>query len=341
MFNDSSYRNNYMPFDQQFAFLKSKLTQNYYSYKFRNEFKLSGGKNIIFCFHGFNNSFGGYNYGQTSKKFLIKMLSIISEKFSIVNFNTLLTKNIDESKATHHPMAAFTIDDGFLSVLNVLDVFKKYSVAPMVNVCPALIEREQVIFPELIRIALLITEEKYFHSPVGKELKSIHKLSDRIFFANEWIKYFKKIPRQSLENELMDFFNRVKVSESSIKKSKLYDPLMTYKQIKEILPYISIGSHTNNHLHLADQEDEISFNEISESKKKIEDNLGIECKYFVYPFGNNNSFGEREERYSESAGYLNAFSLQPGFINKIENIYNLPRVNIGGGFKYFLNNYWN
>ena len=49
----------------------------------------------------------------------------------------------------------------------------------------------------------------------------------------------------------------------------------------------------------------------------------------------------REQRNAETAGYLNAFSLIPGFIDKVENIYNLPRINVGGGFKYFLNYYLN
>lgn len=66
----------------------------------------------------------------------------------------------------------------------------------------------------------------------------------------------------------------------------------------------SFGSHTVSHTRLADQGDADARQEIADSKREIEDELGIEVRDFAAPYGYPNvDFTERDVRAARAAGY--------------------------------------
>ena len=74
-------------------------------------------------------------------------------------------------------------------------------------------------------------------------------------------------------------------------KVNLNKKFMTWDNIKKISDDGHIvGSHTYSHLILNNLNKDILEKEIVLSKKIIEEKLNIVCKYFAYPFGNDNYF---------------------------------------------------
>jgi peptidoglycan/xylan/chitin deacetylase (PgdA/CDA1 family) len=73
------------------------------------------------------------------------------------------------------------------------------------------------------------------------------------------------------------------------------------------------GSHTVTHPRLADRDDDDALREIVDSKKEIEDRLGVEVRDFAAPYGNPAvDFGDREVRAVRAAGYRSfATTLRP------------------------------
>ncbi|MBB2944505.1 peptidoglycan/xylan/chitin deacetylase (PgdA/CDA1 family) [Actinoplanes lutulentus] len=73
------------------------------------------------------------------------------------------------------------------------------------------------------------------------------------------------------------------------------------------------GSHTVTHHRLADQDDETAAREIRDSKREIEDELGIEVTDFAAPYGHPAvDFRERDVRVARDAGYRSfATTLRP------------------------------
>ncbi len=71
---------------------------------------------------------------------------------------------------------------------------------------------------------------------------------------------------------------------------------------------VEIGSHTLTHPHLPRLDDEGLRRELVESKARIEEELGVPCRFLAYPYGDED---ERVRRAAEKAGYIAAFGL-PG-----------------------------
>ena len=103
-------------------------------------------------------------------------------------------------------------------------------------------------------------------------------------------------------------------------------PALSWKEIHELIDstLIEIGSHTVSHpddlakLPLQDQK-----REIGESKKKLEDKLGSEVRYFCYPKGR---FSELTERILAVSSYRLAFSSRSSFVRVGTDAFSVPRL---------------
>lgn len=91
---------------------------------------------------------------------------------------------------------------------------------------------------------------------------------------------------------------------------------------------ITLGSHTQSHRLLSRLTDVELEEEIMGSKKKLEDNLGIEIFSFAYPFGCYGSFDKRALRILKKAGYRAAFTNIAGKNSVTTDQYQLRRTRI-------------
>jgi peptidoglycan/xylan/chitin deacetylase (PgdA/CDA1 family) len=108
------------------------------------------------------------------------------------------------------------------------------------------------------------------------------------------------------------------------------EQMLTHKMILEMLDsnIIEIGSHTVSHANLTKLSEEQKRYEISESKKYIENEYGIECKSFAYPFG---FFDDKDVKIARESGYTSAVTTINGYHN-FDNIdkFLIKRVMISG-----------
>ncbi|PIR27049.1 polysaccharide deacetylase [Candidatus Berkelbacteria bacterium CG_4_9_14_0_2_um_filter_42_30] len=111
---------------------------------------------------------------------------------------------------------------------------------------------------------------------------------------------------------------------------------MSWKEIKELRDAgMEIGSHTVNHDALTSlSTDQIKY-ELLESKKVLEDNLGIKIFHFAYPGGNYNA---EIEKAVADAGYSTAASTRRNAYQQIGgDLYLLPRIHIDDEIPTFEN----
>jgi peptidoglycan/xylan/chitin deacetylase (PgdA/CDA1 family) len=86
--------------------------------------------------------------------------------------------------------------------------------------------------------------------------------------------------------------------------------LLTLSQIREMQKHgVEFGSHTLTHPYLPEVSDAELRHEVTESKKRLEDLLGVEVTSFAYPFG---GVDRRVRSAVVTAGYLSAFTIVPG-----------------------------
>lgn len=104
---------------------------------------------------------------------------------------------------------------------------------------------------------------------------------------------------------------------------------LTWSQIKEMHSsgLIHFGTHTVHHYNLPSISSESALNELRESKKTLQDELGVPINFMAYPNGatSNSVIGlVQKARYVGSAGTWS------GSIQSEDTIYNMPRIRVSG-----------
>lgn len=318
--------------DAKWTQFKQGIKEYYNFLKFADCYRAQRGINVVMCFHGFRFSFEGRNYWQTSRRSFKNTLSSIRKKYEIVTLSKLIeTSFYSNGKRDFHPRAAVTIDDGFLSTLKIADFMCDQRIVPTIFVCPRLIQTNSLPFPELVRIALLVTKVRKVSLPERERPFDIRTLKDRIYVTNLWVEHLKSLGPAELNAKVKSLIVELDLTSRKIKESRYYDPLLNWEEIRNMIPHVEIGSHSCTHFQLSSLEEPVARKEITDSKKMIEENLHVQCSFFAYPYGNKESFTAATESLVREAGYMAGFSLEKGYVTGKEPHYSLPRVNAGGG----------
>jgi peptidoglycan/xylan/chitin deacetylase (PgdA/CDA1 family) len=107
-------------------------------------------------------------------------------------------------------------------------------------------------------------------------------------------------------------------------RGEVPDPLMDVSQVRDWLSAgQEIGSHTLNHVNLTAVPKSQAKEEISASKKKLEDLFGVAIRHFCYPYGKW-SCGMRD--LVEGAGYTTAVTLDFGVNTETRDPFALRRI---------------
>ena len=102
------------------------------------------------------------------------------------------------------------------------------------------------------------------------------------------------------------------------------DGYLTWNQLREMAKNgITIGSHSRYHKHIPDLTVEEQQQEIFESKKMLEEKLGIPVDYIAYPFG---GFSDHIKDLVKAAGYKGACTTNRGRDRFNHDPYELNRI---------------
>jgi peptidoglycan/xylan/chitin deacetylase (PgdA/CDA1 family) len=88
---------------------------------------------------------------------------------------------------------------------------------------------------------------------------------------------------------------------------------------------IEIGSHGFNHLVMSEQDENVSYRELADSKVMLESWLKKPVISFAYPYGSWNDIGEKTADLAKDAGYRLACANMPATVTKRSNMFLLPR----------------
>ena len=109
-------------------------------------------------------------------------------------------------------------------------------------------------------------------------------------------------------------------------RDNTFDSFLDWKDVSEMSENaISFGSHTMHHHLLTKIPLDLADQEISISKKTIEENTEFSPQIFCYPSG---TYSSQLAKSVEKAGYLAAFTTEKGYVSYSTDHYTLPRMNI-------------
>ncbi len=144
-----------------------------------------------------------------------------------------------------------------------------------------------------------------------------------ITFDDGWIEdYVIAYPALKKYNFVGTFFAYTQ----PLDRSPLY---LSWKQIEEMSGAgMSFEAHTLTHPHLRELSVENMTHEIAESKKILETRLNKPVVSFAYPFGEYNvAVIDAVKR----AGFASALTIDPGYRQRVDRIYQLQRIRISYG----------
>lgn len=105
-------------------------------------------------------------------------------------------------------------------------------------------------------------------------------------------------------------------------------PMMTWSQARELSAAgVDLGAHAVTHPRLTHLPTVAARAEIADSKKAIEDAVGVEIDSFAYPYGDANS---RVRQLVGEAGFRLAFCTRPGFNRMGEDPLMIRRIEVTG-----------
>lgn len=123
--------------------------------------------------------------------------------------------------------------------------------------------------------------------------------------------------------EKYNFKATIFVVTSFIGKKKNY---LTWEQVKKLdAEGYSIESHTVTHRSMTDLSDDDLRYELTESKTKLEEELGHAIDYIAYPTG---TYNLHIAQLVKEAGYKAAFTIKYGNADGMSNVYAIERVPI-------------
>ncbi|WP_022720035.1 polysaccharide deacetylase family protein [Rhodopseudomonas sp. B29] len=112
---------------------------------------------------------------------------------------------------------------------------------------------------------------------------------------------------------------------------------LTWDELRSLAthPLVTIGAHGISHALLAKQSEPVATEEITQSRARIEQQLGREVAHLAYPYGDRSAAGLREFAIARAAGFKTAVTTRPGmiFAGSCAHMTALPRVSLNGNYQ--------
>ncbi|MDR0705863.1 MAG: polysaccharide deacetylase family protein [Planctomycetaceae bacterium] len=120
----------------------------------------------------------------------------------------------------------------------------------------------------------------------------------------------KRLPVEERENLLRFLRNRTELDFTPFWKRELYE-FLNWDELRLLHEQgIEIGAHSLSHPILSNLDQTELNDELLESKKCLERELGVECDALAYPFGSADDFSEQVIETAQRLGFRLAFTLQ-------------------------------
>lgn len=217
-----------------------------------------------------------------------KVLKFVKDKYNIIKLDTFINA-IKNQTASEIPEKAviITFDDGHFNNYNLLPIIKEESIPITLFLCSSIVG----------------TRRKFW-------------------FKNEEIFDIKsKLKKVSNRNRL-NILSQKKVPQ---KKEYRSPQALTLKQINEMKYFVDFQSHTRYHPILPMCNYEEAQDEISNSKKELEDTLNIEISSISYP---NGDYSERDILLAKESGYKCGVTVDSGYNTSKTDLFKLKRLSL-------------
>lgn len=107
---------------------------------------------------------------------------------------------------------------------------------------------------------------------------------------------------------------------------------ITWEMLNELVTdaFVEIGSHTISHPRVSSLAEGDAFDELAQSRNRLEEKLNAAVHHFAFPYGRSGDCGERDFRLVQQAGYQSASTTRKGNVRAHQDPFRLPRNTLNG-----------
>ncbi len=264
----------------------------------------------------------------------------IDKDFDIVSLDEAHRRMTEKDFDRH--FVCFTFDDGYKDNLHyALPLFEKYNV-PMAVYIPS-------DYPdgdgELWWIALEKIIAQQDAMTVSLPVKDANSVMQECKFdtateAGKWAAWraIYQVMRHEMDEEGQRSFIRQLCKQYSVDLKQICrDEIMTWNEVREMdkNPLVTIAGHTVSHRAVGRLNAEDSLYEMEAGQAHLEFELGHSIEHFSYPYGNEESAGERDFNIAASLGLKTAVTTRKGvlFPEHSGHMMALPRLSLNGDYQ--------
>jgi peptidoglycan/xylan/chitin deacetylase (PgdA/CDA1 family) len=247
----------------------------------------------------------------------------------IVTLDEAVTR-IENSNPTPK-FAVFTFDDGYRdNKVHALPVMRRLNCPFTLYIPTALIEGVGQVWwqalEDVIRLQKAIAiagqgETQYLVTETRKQKQDVY---DTLYAS------MRKMPEPERVTFIRDLCAQYGIDLDAHCRSLIMD----WDELKTLAadPLCTIGAHSVHHYELSKLPEAEMRNEIAQSARVLEAQLGLRPQHFSYPIGSLIAAGQREYAAAKDLGFRSAVTTRPGglFHHHAETLTALPRISLNG-----------
>lgn len=268
------------------------------------------------------------NVSATPEDFELQM-EYVSRFYNVISVKDLVSW-IRERKPLPPKAALITFDDGYDdNYENAYPILKKYGFTAVIFLATDYMEKPTPFFWDYAAYCFNQTQKNQVRLPSGLNL-SWDSPATRDKIVAKWVHEVKYLFPDDKQRALDKIGTDLDVSISSDAFNGLY---LNWYKIREMSKAgIEFGAHTASHPILTKIPLSQAEYEVFESKRRVEEEIGVPTLGFAYPNGGRLDFSNEIVSFVKKAGFEVAFTLLPGptrHSSSTKDPFRIRRVYIG------------
>jgi peptidoglycan/xylan/chitin deacetylase (PgdA/CDA1 family) len=316
--------------------LRTGLDALYYSGVYHLLAPATAGRGAIFALHRVlpppaEGAFAPNHALEITPDFLDMVLQELRRReVDIVDLDEAVTRLTDGSD---RHFAVFTFDDGYGDSLRAtLPIFERYRAPFTVYVATGLIDGTADIWWLMLEAA--IARRERIQTTIADTAFDLHARTPEEKQAAWDALYW---PLRDLSVAARRSAVAALAGDAIDEKQLCASVAATWDELRHAARHelITIGAHTLHHPPLSQLPAAEAAFEMTESRQRLERELGTAVRHFAYPFGDRGSAGEREFALARGAGFATAVTTRRGPLHAghAQHLHALPRVSLNGNYQ--------
>ena len=239
-----------------------------------------------------------------------QQMEYIARNFHVVTLNDIAEGRIAGNGSKYS--VAITFDDGYRdNFTSAFPILKELGIPATIYLATGYVGTNRIPWYDEVCLAFKLTVRPRFQlerkdAPSGTMTTQAERLA-LLELVLDWLRELDDDARRLAMPEL---FAALGVPASLT----LPNYMLGWDEVKQMKAHnIEFGAHTVSHPVLSRTSGRALQEEISASKKTVEQKLKTEVRHFAYPFGRNAHVGSEARRWVEQSGFKTAVTTEYGF----------------------------